>query len=726
MKLHPSPPSLRLLHRAAAPLLALLALVLLATACRDSDDFAPARQPISFGATLLQPAASGAATTTRATTQGSFAQGDRIALRIDGQVKPYTYDAGTGRFTSPDPFYWPVGATSIKDVLAWYPYSDRLPLDFMPSDSQHEDAEHAASDFLSTGSVTLTRASSSAGSLTFAHRTAQLEFHINADPRTLPGGAEITGVTLNGVGLTTSVDPTHGTLNHVTGSVPRAISAHLRSATSATKALYEALIVPQGILPGQSVSLSITATTPTGEKKFKGFLSGSDFEGGKSYAYNITLYADRITITPAEGDVPWEEGNIAPPAGYDLTVSNAEELKRFAEWVNSGQMIPGTNVRAYDARVLQTANIDLAGIGNWTPIGYWRDVLDNQPFQGAYNGNGYTISNLTITGGGQYNGLFGRVWGKSAADHAVLTGIHLREVKMVVNTDESYSNSGAIVGQAYGTTVISFCTAQGEIKAKCSGTSNSTGGIAGSIYETDVINHCRTSVVIDAAASTTQSEAVCRAGGIVGINWGIILACESSGSRVSAKGYYDAYAGGIAGWTAFVSKAYFCASQMEGASATDGTKLIYAGGLIGNNNGTLASSYARTKATATAVPSGASFVQAGAIVGCYASPDNNISYCIGLGAAGQGTSNLDDTANIVYNPDASDTQICDLVSQYPDPVTIKTTTYDATRFPAYGIELTEQTFSATGAGGIAVWESPTAGGAGKIRLRSLPPISAAP
>lgn len=699
------------------PMLALMVLALLATACTDTDQLTPMRQPISFGATLLQPAASGA-TTTRATTQGSFAQGDRIALRIGGVVKPYTYDATTGRFTSPDPFYWPVGVTRIDNVLAWYPYSDQLPLNFRTSDSQHDDAEHAASDFLSTGSVTLTRASAAApGSLTFAHRTAQMEFRIKADPRTLPGGAKITGVTLNDVGLYTSVDGTDGILSRVSGSLPSPISAHLRSATSATEALYEALIVPQVIAYGLPVSLSITATTPTGEKKFKGFLSGKFFEGGMSYAYNVTLYADRITITPDTGDVPWQEGSIALPDGYDLTVSNAKELKEFAELVNSGGMIPGTDVRAYDARVLQTAEIDLKEIGNWTPIG-----TSAMPFRGAYNGNGYTISNLTIEGGGRRNGLFGYVEGRSATSPAVLTGIHLRNVQMDVDTKGSFCSSGAIVGETYKATVISFCTTQGKIKTKCSGTQNSTGGIAGGIDVTDVINHCRTSVVIDAAASTTTTTQLgtgCKAGGIAGSNYGTILACESSGSGVSAEGY-NAYAGGIAGWTAANAKVYFCASQMKEATATSGAESIHVGGLIGYNQRTLTSSYARTQATAG--PGGANSVQAGAIVG-YASFGRTESYCIGTSANDEGTSGLRPAAgNIIYKQDATDTDIYNLVSAYSSSVTISTTTYDASRFPAYGIELTEQTFEAS-----TVWALVSgSGGSSEIRLRSLPPISAAP
>lgn len=714
--INPTAPS-ALRHLLQALPKALLALAL-AAACTasplDGLDAPGTATPISFGATLLQPAGAGA---TRATTQGRFAQGDRIALRIDGQVKPYTYDAAADRFTSPDPFYWPAGATSIDDVLAWYPYSEELPLWFSPSTSQHDDAEHAASDFLSTGSVTLTRASAAApGSLTFAHRTAQLVFRIKADPITLNGVAEITGVTLNGVLPTAEVDRTHGTLKQTElGMVPGPITAHLRSAPSTAEPCYEALIVPQQKPALGASSLSVTITT-SGGKTFKGDLPILNFEGGMSYPFNITLIADRITITPATGGVPWEEG-VAAPDGYDLTVSNAEELKRFAELVNSWAVIPGTDVRANYARVLQTADIDLAGIGNWTPIGNW-----GNNFRGAYNGNGYTISKLTINEDVSYNGLFGYVRGIDATFPAVLTGIHLREVKIAVNSAEGDCYSGTIAGCTENA-VISFCSAQGEISATAAGSENSTGGIIGLSQANSVINHCRADVKVKAHLSSSSGD--CCAGGIAGNNWGTILACEASGSSVSAEGE-KVYAGGITGWNRPAGNIYFCAAQ-KGEISVAGTRWIYAGGLTGYQDGELHASYARGEAKAA----GATSSYAGAITGRFKDYSYQ-SYCIGLGEGGKGTSGLDAghglADNIDYNTSATDGYIFKLVSRYPKPVTIKTTTYVASRFPAYGIELTEQKFRATGAGQgeFAVWDLLATVNGGKIRLRNLPPISAAP
>ena len=79
----------------------------------------------------------------------------------------------------------------------------------------------------------------------------------------------------------------------------------------------------------------------------------------------------------------------------DLTIGTLEELKAFRDEVNSGN--------AYKGKIVMlSADIDLTG-EEWTPIGN-----STNKFQGTFDGNGYTISNLLINGEGKSNmGLFG-------------------------------------------------------------------------------------------------------------------------------------------------------------------------------------------------------------------------------------------------------------------------------------------------------------------------------
>ena len=77
-------------------------------------------------------------------------------------------------------------------------------------------------------------------------------------------------------------------------------------------------------------------------------------------------------------------------------IYTVDELIAFAKAVNAGKNYAGE-------MVILGADIDLSN-REWTPIG----SSDNTPFNGIFDGNGYTISNLKITGYNSTVGLFGR------------------------------------------------------------------------------------------------------------------------------------------------------------------------------------------------------------------------------------------------------------------------------------------------------------------------------
>lgn len=297
----------------------------------------------------------------------------------------------------------------------------------------------------------------------------------------------------------------------------------------------------------------ITVYTANPDKTYSGIILSGSYEAGHIHTYNVTLGNVHVDIRPADNDLPWNDGDIRPdlpPNGYDLTVSTAQELKAFAEAVNYARKISNTSsVEARFARVLQTADINLAEIDDWTPIGNDASPSYNY-FQGIYNGNGYTISNLKIRSGETNKGLFGYVTRKDSSTPAVLTGIHLRNVDIDVSHNSNIF-CGAIAGEASSSTVITFCSARGEIKTDATSTAsyeNYSGGIIGNNNGT--ISYCRADVKVIASSNSSESTSQCAAGGIVGYNYGTILACEASGSEVSAQSNAaEAQAGGIAGCT---------------------------------------------------------------------------------------------------------------------------------------------------------------------------------
>ena len=109
-------------------------------------------------------------------------------------------------------------------------------------------------------------------------------------------------------------------------------------------------------------------------------------------------------------------------AAYAIT--NDTDLRNLATIVNGGNAVSGKTFR-------QTANITLTG--NFTPIGY-----NNNSFSGTYDGGGYTISGLNVTGSYTFVGLVGTLQG------GTMKNVHLISPKC---TSSNLARVGTIVGK---------------------------------------------------------------------------------------------------------------------------------------------------------------------------------------------------------------------------------------------------------------------------------------
>lgn len=208
-------------------------------------------------------------------------------------------------------------------------------------------------------------------------------------------------------------------------------------------------------------------------------------------------------------------------------IEDAEDLKLLAEKVNSGEAYANTYFK-------QTADIDLNNETNWTPIGtVTNDGKDARPFKGTFDGDGYKITNLKVTGNSNNAGLFGYV------DGAIIQNCN------VTGEVNGYDYVGGVVGNAYGKTQILSCSFRGDV----TGEDSYIGGIAGSARGT--IKNCY------ALADVTATEFI--AGGIAGKAYGVTIEnCYYSG-EVSAKDY----AGGIAGYVSGAKTIRNCVSLAE-------------------------------------------------------------------------------------------------------------------------------------------------------------------
>ena len=87
-----------------------------------------------------------------------------------------------------------------------------------------------------------------------------------------------------------------------------------------------------------------------------------------------------------------------------VEISTVDELKAFRDAVNGGNQYAGQTVKL-------TADLDLSSESNWTPIGNLVSY-PGQSFNGTFDGQGHTISNLTCTDNTPNHavaGLFGSV-----------------------------------------------------------------------------------------------------------------------------------------------------------------------------------------------------------------------------------------------------------------------------------------------------------------------------
>ncbi len=156
--------------------------------------------------------------------------------------------------------------------------------------------------------------------------------------------------------------------------------------------------------------------------------AGNEYQNLSMNGLSITVLATQDTVESDSFSTTYDEAaNYYDTDQYgNVTINSTEGLIAFAARVNGGDNFNGKTVKL-------TNNINLAGI-TWTPIG-----TANAKFDGVFDGQGYTISNLTVNNAA-YAGLFGRTWTAASIENVKLDGV-------VINTNHF---AGAVVGHTYG------------------------------------------------------------------------------------------------------------------------------------------------------------------------------------------------------------------------------------------------------------------------------------
>ena len=401
-------------------------------------------------------------------TGSVFDTGDPFTVQIiDDGTETATYtvqDDGTA--TSDAPLYW-TNTTPNRTVSAWYPDTEG-PLDL--SDQQTNGLAYLLSG-TGTGDY------QTPVTLSFTHALAKV--------RVTPTDDALGEV--QSLQLYTYTQCTYEKGTVVQGSQEGWIKMKKCEYTEngATITCWEANVVP---------GYTITKLQANGTEE-RNLSAAITPEAGKFY--NITLNKDKGYTDDGQGN---------------YTVTSAEGLKNIAELVNEEWKL--------DINITLTNNIDLTGI-DWTPIG--KD--DNKAYTGTFDGNGKTITGLTVTRSNRYTGLFGFI--KGTVKNVVLTEVNITSGTFV----------GGVAGWSFGGN-IENCSVSGSV----SGSSGSdVGGVVG-YQQVGSITGCSSSATVKGTE---------RAGGVVGVTNGgttPLTACYATGNvTVENDGTSNAWAGGIVG-----------------------------------------------------------------------------------------------------------------------------------------------------------------------------------
>ena len=286
--------------------------------------------------------------------------------------------------------------------------------------------------------------------------------------------------------------------------------------------------------------------------------------------YDDKLIDNVIRLFVEENLSDMGEESSAASEGDTIEIGTAEELVSFAKSVTDGSM------GGYAGKtVVLTDDIDCTDI-EWTPIGTMDlDDMSNHDcmFQGVFDGQGHTISNVTFDSNTPICG-------------AGIIGMNLGEVKNLtakninIHCTDTYSMAvGGVVGYNMGEIHDVTLTGENEIAGV-----NAIGGITGG--STNHVHDCTVDgTTIKVLGDNDFSDGriiqcdIAECGGLIigGSFGGTIENCTAQG-KIIAEGNEPVGMGGIAGCLEMMDSVTDCTADVEIISAKGGHAI---GGLCG-------------------------------------------------------------------------------------------------------------------------------------------------
>lgn len=236
---------------------------------------------------------------------------------------------------------------------------------------------------------------------------------------------------------------------------------------------------------------SVQSEDETSSQKDPQTSSDSDEEASPGF--------DDFTIVQPDVSIGVETGeNVSDVQATGTEIKTPDDLKNISNDLNGSYYLAN--------------NIDMSGV-TFTPIG----PSSSSPFKGTFDGNGYAIQNLTISGTSDYQGLFGYL------DSATVKNLTIENCNI-----NGGNYTAAVAGYSKG--------------SKITGVKVDGGSIAGSMYVSSIVG-----CAIDSASSSdpgTNTE---------------VSNCSNSATIHATYGYV----GGIVGYAKCNSSSYFNTSTAE-------------------------------------------------------------------------------------------------------------------------------------------------------------------
>ncbi len=330
----------------------------------------------------------------------------------------------------------------------------------------------------------------------------------------------------------------------------------------------------------QNVSLTVTSASPThtDKCKFLGWSTNSSATKADYTKNNTISLSTSVKLYAVWQDHSFNTNGFctvcskyqpATVSGTTVSIANPGQLLWFAGHVNGDTSMCGTydkNVtNSYNGKL--TANINMSG-QTWNSIG-----TSSRQYTGTFNGQNYTISNLTTTAGG----LFGRVGTNGKIQNVVLSS------NCNIRQTIAGEYCGAIVNYCFGT--VSGCTNNAPVHSIYI----YSGGIVGRC-ENGTLTNCKNTGKVTNEFTNNYVDHEGYAGGIVGSTTSSTITNCSNTGEVICKGQY---VGGIAG-------AIYAGGMISDSYNTGNVSSTYdyVGGITGRNRGTITKCYNTGRVTA--------------------------------------------------------------------------------------------------------------------------------